>query len=487
MDDIKVEDSPVASPYLTEIKTEMTKLDAEDYAHATRLLAEEAKRVESGDKYKAVPLIELHHERAASNAVKIRIPSKEFPRVNFSGKLLGPKGSTLKQLQQETGCKLSILGRGSMRDKNKEEELRKQGGKYSHLNDELHLLIECFAEPTDAYNRLAHAIGEIKKFMNPHEENLGLNMGGYPPQQQMGEDQGYFNGEGSMGRGAGGPRGAPAPRGGMPGRGGLLAPPGGRGGMPQRGSLFRPSAPGGRGALAPRGAPAPRGMAPAPRGAAPGMRGAPAARGAPAPRGGQAVRPAMGAAPAGRGAPQGMRAPPPRGAPAGMMSRGSPSAARGRPMAPPPSAQSRAQQVTQQEYDDYGAGAAYEEPVRNLESSSNQYVEQQTYAQETYDDGYGQVQPARRDPYAVEQDMYAEPASAGGDTQFFDYGHGSTTSAYDDYGQQSHQATSEYDRGSLKAPPPTGSRGGRGAVRSHPYDTGRAPMQQSRYGGGGYQ
>ena len=143
----------------------------------------------------------------------------------------------------------------------------------------------------------------------------------------------------------------------------------------KRGSLFRPSAPGGRGALAPRGAPAPRGMAPAPRGAAPGMRGAPAARGAPAPRGGQAVRPAMGAAPAGRGAPQGMRAPPPRGAPAGMMSRGSPSAARGRPMAPPPSAQSRAQQVTQQEYDDYGAGAAYEEPVRNLESSSNQYVE----------------------------------------------------------------------------------------------------------------
>ena len=40
--------------------------------------------------------------------------------------------------------------------------------------------------------------------------------------------------------------------------------------------------------------------------------------------------------------------------------------------------------------------------------------QQQTYAQETYDDGYGQVQPARRDPYAVEQDMYAEPASAGG-------------------------------------------------------------------------
>ena len=48
-----------------------------------------------------------------------------------------------------------------------EEELRKEGGKYSHLNEDLHLLIECFAEPTDGYSRLSHAIGEVKKFMNP--------------------------------------------------------------------------------------------------------------------------------------------------------------------------------------------------------------------------------------------------------------------------------------------------------------------------------
>lgn len=39
------------------------------------------------------------------------------PQVNFVGKLLGPKGNKMKQLQEETMCKMAILGRGSMRDR----------------------------------------------------------------------------------------------------------------------------------------------------------------------------------------------------------------------------------------------------------------------------------------------------------------------------------------------------------------------------------
>lgn len=35
------------------------------------------------------------------------------------GKILGPQGSTIKRLQEETGAKISVLGKGSMRDKNK--------------------------------------------------------------------------------------------------------------------------------------------------------------------------------------------------------------------------------------------------------------------------------------------------------------------------------------------------------------------------------
>ncbi len=40
-------------------------------------------------------------------------------QFNFVGKLLGPRGNSMKRLQEETGAKMSILGKGSMRDKGK--------------------------------------------------------------------------------------------------------------------------------------------------------------------------------------------------------------------------------------------------------------------------------------------------------------------------------------------------------------------------------
>ena len=40
-------------------------------------------------------------------------------QFNFVGKLLGPKGNSMKRLQEETMTKMAVLGRGSMRDKQK--------------------------------------------------------------------------------------------------------------------------------------------------------------------------------------------------------------------------------------------------------------------------------------------------------------------------------------------------------------------------------
>ncbi|KAB0404395.1 hypothetical protein E2I00_000454, partial [Balaenoptera physalus] len=88
-----------------------------------------------------------------------------FPKFNFVGKLLGPRGNSLKRFQEETLTKMSILGKGSMRDKAKEEELRKSGEvKYFHLSDDLHCLPPT---PAEAYARMGHALEEIKKFLIP--------------------------------------------------------------------------------------------------------------------------------------------------------------------------------------------------------------------------------------------------------------------------------------------------------------------------------
>lgn len=131
---------------------------------------------------------------------------------------------------------MAVYGRGSMRDKVKEEELRKEGGKkYGHLNDDLHVYIEISAPADQAYEMMGRAIATIKPYFDPNFEDGNMPQGEADP---------YGNGVGGRGRGAMRGHGAP-----------LLTP-----GAPLRG---RPAAP----------APAPRG---APRGRAAPVRAAPA-------------------------------------------------------------------------------------------------------------------------------------------------------------------------------------------------------------------
>jgi len=40
-------------------------------------------------------------------------------QYNFVGRILGPRGLTAKQLEAETGCKIMVRGRSSMRDRKK--------------------------------------------------------------------------------------------------------------------------------------------------------------------------------------------------------------------------------------------------------------------------------------------------------------------------------------------------------------------------------
>lgn len=80
---------------------------------------------------------------------------------------------TLKRIQAETQTKISILGRGSIRDKKREEELRNGSEPgYEHLKDSLHVLIE--ANPPFSNVKLAAGIAEIKKMLIPLASILPL-------------------------------------------------------------------------------------------------------------------------------------------------------------------------------------------------------------------------------------------------------------------------------------------------------------------------
>ncbi|OTF79405.1 hypothetical protein BLA29_012329, partial [Euroglyphus maynei] len=63
---------------------------------------------------------------------------------------------------------MAILGRGSMKNKQKEDELRETNDpKYSHLNENLYVEITAIASAPEAYQRIGQALFEIKRFLVP--------------------------------------------------------------------------------------------------------------------------------------------------------------------------------------------------------------------------------------------------------------------------------------------------------------------------------
>uniref|UniRef100_A0AAQ4R1L7 KH RNA binding domain containing, signal transduction associated 3 n=1 Tax=Gasterosteus aculeatus aculeatus TaxID=481459 RepID=A0AAQ4R1L7_GASAC len=153
--------------YLPELMAEKDTLDP-SFQHSLRLLDQEIEKIQKDEEKEEEKFIDVVINKNMKLGQKILIPVKQFPKFNFVGKLLGPRGNSLKRLQEDTLTKMSILGKGSMRDKEKEEELRQSGeAKYHHLNEDLHVLIEVFAPPAEAYARMGHALEEIKKFLIP--------------------------------------------------------------------------------------------------------------------------------------------------------------------------------------------------------------------------------------------------------------------------------------------------------------------------------
>ena len=75
------------------------------------------------------PNIRLHE--------KVWIPQEEHPEINFVGLLIGPRGNTLKALEQETGARIIIRGKGSI----KEGKLLRRDGPMPGENEPLHAYV----------------------------------------------------------------------------------------------------------------------------------------------------------------------------------------------------------------------------------------------------------------------------------------------------------------------------------------------------------
>ncbi|RWS30110.1 Protein held out wing-like protein [Leptotrombidium deliense] len=159
--------------YLAQLLKDKKQLQAfpNVFLHIERLLDEEINRVRSSlfqiNGVEKKPLILPDPEGAiVQKQEKVYVPVKDHPDYNFVGRILGPRGMTAKQLEQETGCKIMVRGRGSMRDKKKEEQNRGKPN-WEHLNDDLHVLITVEDTANRATAKIQRAVEEIQKLLVP--------------------------------------------------------------------------------------------------------------------------------------------------------------------------------------------------------------------------------------------------------------------------------------------------------------------------------
>ncbi|XP_065370023.1 KH domain-containing, RNA-binding, signal transduction-associated protein 3-like isoform X3 [Calliphora vicina] len=162
----------VAQNFLVDLQKERSRL-TEDFPLCALLIDEAFDRVYSTGR---IPGREFYADVLKQKPMKLTqkvfVPVKQYPKFNFNGKILGPKGNSLIRLQDETQCKITIKGRNSMRDKVKEEELRKSDDpRFSHLNKDLFVEISTVATPAECYARIAYVLAEIRKYLIPDKND----------------------------------------------------------------------------------------------------------------------------------------------------------------------------------------------------------------------------------------------------------------------------------------------------------------------------
>lgn len=140
---------------------------------------------------------------------QVKCPVEERPDTNYVGRILGPRGSTLKAFEAAFKCRIFLRGSGSLK---KDEEERKKGqAGFEHLNEPLHVQIDGGSEGdvegcAAAMEKLIAVTGEDEqklrneqsafgKYMQGQQDarNGGAMRGGFmqQQQQQMGQQMGY--------------------------------------------------------------------------------------------------------------------------------------------------------------------------------------------------------------------------------------------------------------------------------------------------------
>ncbi|RDX57484.1 hypothetical protein K466DRAFT_477598 [Polyporus arcularius HHB13444] len=118
------------------------------------------------------PPVEYHQmKRSQRPSEKVYIPVKEFPEINFFGLLVGPRGNSLKKMERDSGAKISIRGKGSVKEGKARPEQYAEDAE-----EDLHCLVTADSEEKVALcvrliNKVIETAASTPEGQNDHKRN----------------------------------------------------------------------------------------------------------------------------------------------------------------------------------------------------------------------------------------------------------------------------------------------------------------------------
>ncbi|KAH8692717.1 hypothetical protein BGW36DRAFT_385035 [Talaromyces proteolyticus] len=148
------------------------RVNTREYRYRKRLEDERHKLVE-----RAMKVIPNYHppsdyRRPTKTQEKVYVPVNDYPEINFIGLLIGPRGNTLKTMEKESGAKIAIRGKGSV----KEGKGRSDAAHTSNQEEDLHCLIMADTEEkVNKAKKLVHNVIETAASIPEGQNELKRN------------------------------------------------------------------------------------------------------------------------------------------------------------------------------------------------------------------------------------------------------------------------------------------------------------------------
>ncbi|KAK9767247.1 Branchpoint-bridging protein, variant 3 [Basidiobolus ranarum] len=132
------------------------RVNTREFRYRKKFEDERTKIIESAIKNYPTFKPPADYKRPTKIQEKVYIPAREYPEINFIGLLIGPRGNTLKKMETESNAKISIRGKGSV----KEGKSRQDGAMAPGQDEDLHCLITA-----DDEEKVKKAIKMINKII----------------------------------------------------------------------------------------------------------------------------------------------------------------------------------------------------------------------------------------------------------------------------------------------------------------------------------